>query len=234
MFNNIIHPIYYTKTAQMIPEQNTFESVLVYKDAIEYIKCELQSTIQHESAHRDDEQNRNQETFNDSRNRSRGRSNRMDFSDFAAENRVEPLAEQAEEDCKSLLPDILSSDTESININQIFEEAKIAANIDPKYINDIKAGTLNPEAQGMYLMQDMPEAIAVEPTAMPNSYQGFDGSIWIDVRKVIAPFIVEVQENKPPTYQDDGIQPDVPNISRAAPSVESVSGVESVPSIEAR
>lgn len=232
MFNNYIDPIYYTKTAQLIPEQNTFESVLVYKDAIDYIKCELQSTIQHEAAHRSDEQKRNEDLINQPRSRSRAKN--MDFSDFAAESRVEPIAEKAEENCKPLLPEVMSDETESVNINQLFEEAKLAANIDSSYMNDIKAGTLNPEAQGMYLMQDMPEAIAVEPTSMANSYEGFDGTLWIDVRKIIAPFIVSGQTSKPPTYQDDGIQPDVPNVSKIPPSVEAVPGIEAVPSIEAR
>lgn len=235
------------KTGQVVPEQMISETVVVYKDAIPYIRCEIQSTIQHESAHRKDEEKRNEEIVHQRREvipfpraypYNQGDFGRaaqiIPFSEFSSESRTEPLAEREEEDCKSLLPPELSPETVSVNLYQLFEEAKTAAKIDTSYKNDIKAGTLDPHAQGMYLMQDLPDAVAVEPTTHPNEFRGFDGTLWIDIRKIIEPFIAEEKAEsfmEPPTFQDDGIQADLPDVSKQPPSENAIPATPFVPTV---
>ncbi len=244
LFNNYIPASYLTqKTAQVIPEQFITESVDVYEVAVPYIKCELQSTIQHEGAHRKDEERRDQEHIELGRDRSRSRSRAaqvIPFSEFSSESRTEPIAESEEESCMALYPHETSGETVSVNLNQLFEDAKSAARIDRTYKRDIKAGTLDPRAQGMYLMQNMPEAVAVEPGSNPNQYHGFDGTLWIDVRKIVEPFMVEtIQESftEPATFQDDGIHPDLPNVSKTPPAENAVPAspyTPAVPEVQAR
>lgn len=244
LINNYIPASYLvTKTAQVIPEQFITESVTVYEVSVPYIKCELQSTIQHEGAHRKDEERRSQEKIELGRDRSRSRGRAaqvIPFSEFSSESRTEPIAKSEEEDCMSLYPQELSGDIISVNLNQLFEDAKNAARIDQVYKRDIRAGTLDPRAQGIYMMQDIPEAVAVEPGANPNQYQGFDGTLWIDVRKIVEPFMIDTKEEsftEPATYQDDGIQQDLPNISKIPPTENAVPGtpyIPAVPEVQAR
>lgn len=237
-----IDPIFYrqkpvVKIAQIIPEQSLNQTVSIFKDAVPYIECQIRSTIQHESEHRVDEQNRNEQILNSPRDRSRGRqrSNVMPFEDYADPSRTEPIAEAGEENCNSLMPQEVSDEVISINISTLLEQAKSLANIDPAYKNDIKAGTLNPQAQGMYLMQDLPESVAILPGTKPNQYKGFDGTLWVDVRKIIQPFITkDINMTKPPTFQNDGIQQDTPGVSREFPTTNAIPDKASVPTIDGR
>lgn len=227
--NKIPSSHYTTKTAQIVPEQTLNETVSVYAEAVPYIRCEIQSTIQHEAGHRSDEFRR-YEDIQSGKNVSR-------FDQFSEEGRVEGIAEQEEEGC--VYPKDLSGEIEQINLNAIFEEAKGQSHIDPNYKKDVRAGHLNPDAQGMYLMQDLPFELRVNQTKNPNMYRGFDGTLWIDVRKIVQPFIVDMnsQKSNPPTYQTDGITPDLPAVSRQPPtqnSVPSVPAAPEVPSIGAR
>ena len=215
------------KTAQIIPEQMINETVNVYEEAIPYIKCEIKSTIQHEAGHRQDEQNRQQSL-------ERGEEV-MGFEDFTSEGRAEGIAEKEEENCDP--PSEVSGKVVSINLNQLFEESRSAAAIPMEYIQDVKAGTLDPAAQGMYLMQDFSDQIDVKHGQTSNAYEGFDGTLWVDVRKIVEPFIAPSQsiwtqpQIRPSTFQDDGVQPDLPGISQEAPFVGSVPAVQSVPSV---
>lgn len=218
------------KVAQIVPEQMVNETVDVYEEAIPYIRCEIQSTIQHESGHRKDEESRQEA-------KERGE-DVMTFDDFSAEGRAEGVAEQEEEDCQP--PAEVSGRTVSVNLNQLFEEAKSAANLPPGYVKDVKAGTLDPRAQGMYLMQDFPSEIAVTKGKTSNAYEGFDGTLWVDVRKIVTPFIAPSQpmdnqrQSHPATYQDDGIAPDMPGVSRDVPAAGAIPASPASPAMEAR
>ncbi len=219
--NNIpsshIQPL--SKHAQVIPEQMITETVEIYEAAIQYLQCEIQSTIQHEAGHRRDEEERDLN---------------MPFSEFATESRVEPIAENEEEECDSLRPTEVGS-TISVNLNELFERAKSAAKINEIYKADIRAGTLDPKAQGMYLMQDAPQGIAVEQTGSNNKYQGFDGTLWIDVRKIVEPYIADhkvERQLQPSTFQDDGIHSDIPGVSQMSPDPSAIPAAPSVPAMQ--
>lgn len=222
--NRIPASHYSIKSAQIVPEQSLNSSVSVYVESIPYIKCQIKSTIQHEAGHRQDESKRYDDLINGVRVPS--------FSEFSAENRAEPIAEKEEENCESFYPSELSGATEVINLFEIFEEAKSGAKIDPNFRNDIKAGNLKPDAQGMYLMQDLPKENIVQKTNNPHLYRGFDGTLWVDVRKIVTPFMSgESRPINPPTFQTDGVDPDVPNISQKPPTSNSLSAVPSIPSV---
>ena len=223
-----INPV--VKFAQVIPEQMINETVDIYEEALSYIKCEIQSTIQHESGHRKDEESRTQA-------RERGE-DIASFDEFSSESRVEPLAEKEEEDCQP--PQEVSGRTVSVNLNQLFEEAKSAANMPGAYTSDVKAGTLDPKAKGMYLMQDFPSEMTVTKGRSANAYEGFDGTIWVDVRKIAEPFITQQQSqddqrrSHPATFQDDGVHPDMPGVSREVPAAGAISAVPAIPELGAR
>lgn len=237
MFNNIIKCAYYNnsiKIAGIIPEEFLNENVNIYKEALPYIKCEIKSTIQHEGGHRKDEESRNSDIMQNK--------TVTNFDSFVDKNRAEPIAEKEEDNCESLYPHELSGETISVNLNQIFEEAKSASKINLNYKQDIKAGTLAPEAVGSYLMQDMPKDIAIQNTNSPNKYQGFDGTLWVDVRKIVKPFISSSsnKESNPTTFQVDGIMNDQSGVSKipatdtATTSVPSKPSMPTVPAIGAR
>lgn len=223
-----IEPV--VKIAQIIPEQMINETVDIYEEALPYIQCEIQSTMQHESGHRKDEESRTQA-------RERGE-NLVSFDEFSNEGRVEPVAEKEEEDCQP--PQEVSGRTISVNLNQVFEDAKSSANLPTAYTRDVKAGTLDPKAQGMYLMQDFPSEMAVTRGRGSNAYEGFDGTLWVDVRKIVEPFVAphQPQEDQrrshPSTFQDDGAAPDIPGVSREVPAVGAISAAPAVPALGAR
>jgi hypothetical protein len=213
------------RIAQIIPEQMMNETVDIYEDALPYIRCEIQSTIQHESGHRTEEESRTQAG-------ERGEQV-MSFEEFSGEGRAEPVAEKEEEDCQP--PQEMSGRTVSVDLNQVFEEAKSAANLPPAYRRDVKAGTLDTSAQGMYLMQDFPTELALSRGRTSNAYEGFDGTLWVDVRKIAQPFIAPRQspedqrKTHPSTFQDDGATADVPGVSREVPAAGAISAVPAVP-----
>jgi hypothetical protein len=223
------------KTSQIVPEQMINETVELYADAVPYIRCMIKSTIQHEAGHRKDEQGRFEA-------KERGTST-QNFEAFSNEGRSEPIAEQEEEDCQ--MPTELSSHTISVSLYGLFEEAKAESSLPEEYKKDVKAGTLAPEAQGMYLMQDLP-IVAGEGSDW-HTYKGFDGSLWVDVRKIVQPFIATQashsntnQEVHPATFQDDGVTRDTPGVSNvppvagAVPASGSVSAVPAIPGRGAR
>jgi len=68
-----------------------------------------------------------------------------------------------------------------------------------------------------------------------------NNNLWVDVRKIAEPFIVqsEKKENYPPTYQgpgDGAIEPDVPGVSQrpVVPVMSPISGVPGIPGRESR
>lgn len=225
------------KIAQVIPEQMINEVVDIYKDALPYIRCEIQSTIQHEGGHRADEEERNEQVIQFYRQPKSRAAQVIPFQQFADPSRAEPFAEKEEEDCSSLLPQTMSDETISINLNQLFEEAKGAAKVDASYKRDIRAGTLDPRAQGMYLMQDLPQELAIKGSTNANSYEGFDGTLWVDVRKIAEPFIVQGKSDQrkahPPDYQNDGA-PDYPGVSNIPPTSTAVPASPFVPAAPAK
>lgn len=219
------------KVSQLVPEQMINETVQVYEEALPYIKCEIQSTIQHEAGHRKDEEGRHQ-------SQERGEKI-IPFEEFTASGRAEGIAEQEEEDCRP--PSEVSGRVVSVNLNDLFEEAKSSARLPSGYSRDVRAGTLEPSAQGMYLMQDF-QQMPVSSGKTSNAYEGFDGTLWVDVRKIVSPFIVQGQKQDgkaahPATFQDDGVKADVPGVSRESPvegAIPSTPSTPSVPSIGAR
>lgn len=232
---------FFHRTAQLVPEQAINTTVEMYEAAVPYVKCQIKSTIQHEGAHRKDEEGYNQDLIDHSQNRFQ--QSIMPFDQFSSESRAEPIAEQAEENCDSLVPDLTTGTTVPINLNELFEQAVSEAQISDVYRASVKAGTLDPQAQGMYLMQNMGDVVSVKDNATPNSFEGFDGTLWVDVRKIATPFIVNKNSVRPATFQDDGMQPDVPNVSRnpvdyqnagAVPSTPASPFIPSTPSIGAR
>lgn len=239
MYNFRIPCSHFIKMSQIIPEQSLGD-VSVYTDAIPYIKCMIKSTIQHESAHRTDESNRNDEILRHKQNPGYPSTSIpiLPFNQFTSENRAEQIAEGKEENCEPLLKSTLSRDVMQINLSQIFEESKSAANIDSSYLQDIKAGHLPPEAQGMYVMQDMmglplDELIKIKENN-GNTYIDLQNNLWIDVRKIVQPFIANENSTNPSTYQgpgDGAVEVDTPGISQDDPqNVRQVSDSQSVPS----
>lgn len=193
----------------LVPEQPD-ATVSVYKDALPYIRCELRSTIQHESGHRKDEETRNKAIIDQSTMKS---SQVMPFQQFVNPSRAEPIAEKYEENCEPLLPQQLSGETVPVTLSQLLQEAVSESNIDSTYRSDVKAGSLMPGAAGMYQMQDLPSMVAVQPGVKPNSYRGFDGTLWVDVRKIVDPFLAK-PASYPANVQTDGVTAD-PDKTRA-------------------
>lgn len=226
------------KYSQLIPEQMLSETVYIYKDALPYIICQLKSTIQHEAAHRKDEEQRNESIV---REKQPMTAQVIPFSNFTNKSRAEPIAEREEEDCDVLLPPQMGAETTTVNINQLFEHAKSSANINIRYKRDIHAGHLPPDAQGMYLMQDLSGRSMDDLVRIKNnngtSYTDYDNRLWIDVRKLVEPFMTEepVEKTQPATYQgpgDGAVQADLPGVSRQTPQgVQSVPTVPSVPAV---
>lgn len=227
---NTISAQFTNKQAQVVPEHMINETVDVYEEALPYVKCEIQSTIQHESGHRKDEESRQQAI-------ERGEEV-ISFDNFAAEGRAESIAEREEEDCQP--PSEVSGRVISVNLNQLLEEAKASASMPSGYTRDVKAGTLDPAAQGMYLMQNFPSELAVNKGKSSNAYEGFDGTLWVDVRKIVEPFIATKQsmenqrQSHPATFQDDGTQPDLPGVSREAPAAGAIPASPATPAMGAR
>lgn len=228
IYNNKIPSAFiFTKTANLIPEQQIRESVTIYKDALPYILCEIASTIRHESAHRDDEKQRLLD-------KSEGK-DVLDFDQFSNESRAEPIAERAEKNCQP--PHNISQETIQVNLFSLFTQAKSTSGINAQYLNDVKPGTLDPAAQGMYLMQDLPVEV-MQNNNNVNTYKGFDGTIWVDIRKIIQPFIADKKNiSMPSTFQDDGTNFDVPGVSKGESSsvsnTQNSATVPSVPSVPA-
>lgn len=222
LYNNRISSAHiFPKFAQIIPEQTLNETVSIYVDAIPYIECQIQSTIQHEAGHRSDEESRNKDV-------QLGK-NVLPFDQFSQENRVEGIAEQEEENCDGLYPELSgNSEVKNISLQYLFNNAKQKANIDSNYRSDIRAGSLSPDAQGMYLMQDLPFELKATQTDHPNLYRGMDGTLWVDVRKIVEPFMTN-EEMKPPTFQSDGMQPDIKNISNQPPTSNAIPAQSSMP-----
>ena len=252
IYNNQIPSSHFVrKTAQIIPEQSLNETVSVFEDAIPYIRCAIQSTIQHEAAHRDDESQRDESILKQKQSKPgypftdlAKASQVVPFDRFTADSRAEPIAESAEENCDALLPPEMSGNVASVNLTQLFEEAKSAAKIDPQYLQSVKAGHLPPEAQGMYLMQDRSDRSVDELIKLKQSrgnvHVDEHNNLWIDVRKIVAPFLTKDQQQdvKPPTYQgasDGAVQPDLPGVSQQPPQgIQAVPGTGSIPTVPAR
>lgn len=247
VFNQCIPSSHLVKEAQVIPEQSMLDIVNLYEDAIPYIRCQIQSTIQHEAAHRADEEGRNEELLKQKQGypfTDLARAAQiLPFDRFVDENRAEPIAEREEEDCDVLLPAEISGQVAQINLNQLFEEAKNAANIDANYKQDVRAGHLPPDAQGLYLMQDRSNTSAEDLVKIKesrgNAHLDEQNNLWVDVRKIATPFIVQEQpqQPQPATHQgpgDGAVQPDLPGVSQAAPTMNAAPAAEGSPTVPGR
>lgn len=260
IYNQWIPCSHLLRTAQsmpryIIPEQSLSEVVL-YEDAIAYIRCEIQSTIQHEAAHKDDEAQRDKSILEFKQRSNPGypytdlarAAQVIPFNQFTSKSRAEPIAERAEENCEPLFPAEVSGKTVSISLYQLFEEAKTAANIKPQYVQNISAGHLPPEAQGMTHMTDrsnesldkLEERVKLKSSSGTVHVDEHD-NIWVDVRHIVEPFMAKEQNEKdikPPTYQgpsDGAVQADLPGVSQQPPQgIQAVPGTGSVPTVPAR
>lgn len=259
--NRIPFSHFIKRVAQVIPEQSLMETVNVYEDAIPYIRCMIQSTIQHEAGHRSDETGRNEEILTEKTRQTAASgypcydiakfAQIMPFDQFTSDSRAEPIAEREEENCDPLMPQQMSDKVISVNLNQLFEEAKSASKIDPNYKSDVKAGHLPPEAQGMYLMQDRSNSSIEDLVSIKESrgnvHVDEQNNLWVDVRKIVEPFITDKQPDdqiQPPTYQgpsDGAVQADLPGVSQqapqgiqAVPGTGAIQGTPGIPSRESR
>lgn len=191
VYNYLPATMYKNAQSHVVLEQSINETVPVYKDAIDYIVCQLRSTVQHEAQHRAEEMEWQQEDPE----------KRMTFEQLTNPSRAEVGPEQAEENC--IPPEIISGQVEMININELFERAKAQANIDPSWKSDIMAATLAEGRAGEYLMKSLsPDDLVPAQQVSPGVFR-HGNNLLIDVRKHIEPWIVQ-QQSLPSNVQTGG------------------------------
>lgn len=208
----------------LVLEQSINEVIPVYKEKIDYIVCQLRSTIQHEAQHRADELKWQKEDPE----------KRITFEEITDPTKAEINPERAEEQC--IQPDVLTGQIEHITIYQLFEQAKTQANISSGWKNDIIAARLPEGVAGQYLMK------SYDPQNMMNAEQIGDGvykygnKLLIDVRKQVMPNIVNEKQAFPPNVQTsvDGAVTQDTDLTRLQPGGKpsgTIPGIPSVPSI---
>ena len=218
--------MYKLAQSQVVLEQYINETVPVYSDAKDFIICEIRSTIQHEAAHRSQEVNW-QKSDSESR---------VTFKQLTDPSRVEVEPERAEEKC--VQPDVVSGQVENVNINDLFEKAKMQANIDPSWKNDILAATLAEGRAGEYLMKSLSPEQLEEAEQIGSGVYKQGNKLLIDVRKHIEPWMADGQKGLPPTSQTaaDGAVTSDTNVTQPTGDgrpgvVPPVPNVPSIPSI---
>jgi len=171
-----------TADSPRIPSQMILTTIDIYEEALPYIECKMRNTIRHEAAHREDE----------------AETGGMEWTRRSDPGRAEPIAEQAEtEDCDSQRPTEVGN-ISPVNVNEVFQRAKGDAGINPLYLADVKAAVLSDDALGMYNLQEV-----------PDTFTGWDGSIYINVDRFFKEWKVSDPEKaQPATFQDDGMEPD--------------------------
>ncbi len=232
IYHNTIPSTHIFTEAAGVPKESILSDVTIYEEALEYIKCDIANTIRHEAAHREDEERRDLSV-------------NPDFQAYTAEGRAEPIAEQSEQSCDALYPQNVSKPI-TVNVNQVFEEAKSISGIDPGYLPDVKAVVLDESVKGMYYMQEIPGMYGYqggntsetsEPSGGFQQVQGWDGTQYINVGVHFKPWMVEKQSMSfKPNVQTDGvtIDPDMAQQMSGASAVPSTPSMPAVPSIGAR
>lgn len=177
-----------TADTPRIPEAMILSTIDVYEEALPYIECQMRNTIRHEAGHRRDE----------------SETQEMKWEQRADPGRAEPVAEREEtEDCDPLRPTEVGQVVPA-NVNDIFQKAKSGSGIDLLYLADVKAAVLSDDVLGMYNLQ-----------SMPDTFTGWDGSIYINVKRFFKDWMVsDPQQAQPATYQDDGMEPDKTELAR--------------------
>jgi hypothetical protein len=229
IYHNTIPSTHIFTEAAGVPKESILSDVTIYEEALEYIKCDIANTIRHEAAHREDEERRDLSV-------------NPDFQAYTAEGRAEPIAEQSEQSCDALYPQNLSKPI-TVNVNQVFEEAKSMSGIDPGYLPDVKAVVLDESVKGMYYMQEIPGMYGyqggntLEQSGGFQQVQGWDGTQYINVGVHFNPWMVKEQPKTfGPNVQTDGMEadPDMMQQMRGGTSIPSSPSVPAVPSIGAR
>ena len=192
MVKNYVSPRMY-KQAQtsVVLEQKIADVLPIYKDAIDYIICEIRSTIQHEGQHRADEMDWQQSDPEQ----------RMSFDTLVSPSRAESGPERAEENC--LAPEIVSGQVEQISAYELFERAKVQANIDPTWKNDIVAATLPQGTAGQYLMKSLTPDDMLQANQLDPDVYRYGNTLLIDIRKHIEPWIAS-EKSFPANVQTSG------------------------------
>lgn len=195
-------------------EQSLNQNVYIDSGVKEYIVCEIKSTIQHEGGHR-----KGEAAFNEQM--ATGRTTQT-FEQHYNNPWVEQEGIKEELNCPQPVEDDMTGEVISVNLHHLFSEAQSGANIPSDFNRDVKAGTLDPSAQGMYKAQSMPipQGVPIQTTGNPNLYRGFDGTLWVDVIKIVQPWVIDTPQNKTqnPTVQTDGVYPDPQFQSTAQPA----------------
>jgi len=180
LVKNYLPPRMYKRAqSNVILEQQIGEVLPVYKEAIDYIICQIRSTIQHEAQHRAEEMDWQQSDPE----------RRITFEELTDPTKAEIGPERAEESC--VPPEMVSGQTEQTTINDLFEKAKGQSNIDPSWKPDIMAATLAEGRAGQYLMKNLsPDDLQQVEQIDPGIFrQG--NNLLIDVRKHVEPWIAE-------------------------------------------
>jgi hypothetical protein len=226
LYTNYIPAKMYKKAGTyVILEQTINEVVPVYKENIDYIICELRSTIQHESTHRSDELNWQKEDPE----------KRTSFSDITNPSKAEINPERAEENC--IAPDVVTGQVENVSIYQLFEQAKAQANVPSSWKNDIVAATLPEGVAGQYLMKSMDPESAINAEQLSDGVYRYGNKLLIDVRKRVMPHVVSGGANKksfPSNIQtkSDGAVTSDPDLSKSQTStIPNVPTIPTIPSI---
>jgi len=223
--SNYLSPRFYKKAqSHVVLEQNINEVIPIYKDAKDYIICELRSTIQHEAMHRSQELDWQRESPE----------SRRTFEELVDPGKVEIDPERAEENC--IPPETISGQVENVSIYDLFEQAKTQANVNPVWKNDIMAATLVEGRAGEYLMQSISPEEIDEATQIGSNVYRHGNNLLIDVRKQVEPWIAQ-QASLPANIQtarDGAVEPD-PDLRKPVQEgtgvVPSVPPVPSVPSV---
>ncbi|KKM13296.1 hypothetical protein LCGC14_1717670 [marine sediment metagenome] len=221
-YNNI--PATHLSQSPRVPSDAIMTNVTIYEEALDYIKCDLTNTIRHETAHRQDEEERRE----------------SDFSAFTETSRAEAIAEATEQDCGQFYPQQLSNPIE-VNVSEIFEESKVNSGVGQGYLVDVKAVILDDAKLGLYYMQELPGMYDFQDGEMRHSpgsgfdlIQGWDGSLYINVARHFKDWIVkEDTMSYKPNVQTDGVEVD-PDLIRQTPVMQGVPSSQSVPSVPSR
>lgn len=218
--NYIPAKIYKKAGTHVVLEQALNEVVPVYKENIDFIVCELRSTIQHESEHRSDELNWQREAPE----------KRVSFETIVDPSRAEVNPERAEENC--IAPEVVTGQIENISIHQLFEQAKAQANIPSSWKSDILAATLPEGVAGQYLMKSTDPSNVVNAEQISDGVYRYGNKLLIDVRKRVMPHVVSQNKQSLPSNvqtKSDGAVTTDPDLAKSQSG--QVSTVPSVPTI---
>ena len=213
--------MYKKAQTNVLLEQDIHDAVSIYAEAKDYIICELRSTIQHEGQHRSDELDWQQVSPE----------SQISFEELTAPGKAEINPERAEEHC--IVPELVSGQVENITINDLFEEAKSQANIDPVWKQDIMAATLADGVAGQYLMKTINPDEVESAHQIGNNVYRMGNKLLIDVRKQVQPWITEKTSlpSNIQTARDGAVTPDPDLQNLQTQTEEQSSAFPTVPAI---